>query len=78
MCVFIMLFLFLVTANQTKWDQHDNTTHLDNRIDDITKWKETLERCLAETDAEIAVSSRFVNYEFQKLKIPKSALRPFD
>jgi len=47
-----------VTANQTKWDQHDNTTHLDNRIDDITKWKETLERCLAETDAEIAALNK--------------------
>nr|XP_039257130.1 tektin-2-like [Styela clava] len=42
-----------VTANQTKWDQHDNNTRLDNRIDDITKWRETLERCLAETDDEI-------------------------
>uniref|UniRef100_H2ZLS4 Tektin n=1 Tax=Ciona savignyi TaxID=51511 RepID=H2ZLS4_CIOSA len=47
-----------VTANQTKWDQHDNNTRLDDRIDDITKWKETLERCLDETDAEINALNR--------------------
>ena len=44
-----------VTANQTKWDQHDNTTLLDDRVDDITKWRITLERCIRDTDQEIMV-----------------------
>jgi len=54
-----IICFFLVTSNLTKWDQHDNDTRLDDRVDDITKWKETLERCIAQTDAEIFVSSMF-------------------
>ena len=52
---------FLVTANQTKWDQHNNTTLLDDRVDDITKWKITLERCIVDTDNEILVIKSSIN-----------------
>lgn len=43
-----------VTYNQTAWGIHDNTTRLSNRIDDIEKWRETLEKTLRDTDQEIA------------------------
>ncbi|XP_074641693.1 tektin-2-like [Tubulanus polymorphus] len=42
------------TDNKTKWDQYDNNTRLADRVDDIRKWKEILERCLANIDREIA------------------------
>lgn len=42
------------TDNKTKWDQYDNTTRLADRIDDIRKWKEILERSLADIDQEIS------------------------
>ena len=32
---------------------HDNTTRLSNRIDDIETWRETLEKTLADVDEEI-------------------------
>ena len=53
------IILFVVTANQTKWDQHDNTTRLDDRITDITKWKISLERCIEATETEIGVMVNF-------------------
>ncbi|XP_077337843.1 tektin-2 [Lithobates pipiens] len=42
------------TNNQTKWNEHDNSTRLASRIDDVDKWKQVLDKCLAEVDAEIA------------------------
>lgn len=41
------------TDNRTKWDQYDNNTRLADRIDDIRKWKEILERTLSQLDREI-------------------------
>lgn len=42
------------TGNKTKWDQQDNNTRLADRIDNIRKWKDILERTLADLDKEIA------------------------
>ena len=56
-----MYFICIVTANQTKWDQHDNTTRLDERINDITVWKISLERCIADTNDEILVILLILN-----------------
>ncbi|NWW90082.1 TEKT2 protein, partial [Rhynochetos jubatus] len=41
------------TNNQTKWDEHDNQTRLVERIGSVNRWKETLDKCLADIDAEI-------------------------
>uniref|UniRef100_A0A8B9N5W7 Tektin n=1 Tax=Accipiter nisus TaxID=211598 RepID=A0A8B9N5W7_9AVES len=41
------------TNNQTKWDEHDNQTRLAERISSVNRWKETLDKCLADIDAEI-------------------------
>ncbi|NXW56871.1 TEKT2 protein, partial [Eurystomus gularis] len=41
------------TNNQTKWDEHDNQTRLAERITSVNRWKETLDKCLADIDAEI-------------------------
>nr|XP_025960395.1 tektin-2 [Dromaius novaehollandiae] len=41
------------TNNQTKWDEHDNQTRLAERINSVNRWKETLDKCLADIDAEI-------------------------
>ena len=42
------------TDNKTKWDQLDNNTRLADRVDNIRKWKEILEKTLADLDKEIA------------------------
>ncbi|NXD81920.1 TEKT2 protein, partial [Halcyon senegalensis] len=41
------------TNNQTKWDEHDNQTRLAERISSVNRWKETLDKCLTDVDAEI-------------------------
>ncbi|NWX93539.1 TEKT2 protein, partial [Nothoprocta pentlandii] len=41
------------TSNQTKWDEQDNKTRLTERISSVNRWKETLDKCLADIDAEI-------------------------
>ncbi|XP_062995981.1 tektin-2 [Elgaria multicarinata webbii] len=41
------------TNNQTKWDEHDNRTRLNERIDCVNRWKETLDKCLTDVDTEI-------------------------
>ncbi|KFU97965.1 Tektin-2, partial [Pterocles gutturalis] len=38
---------------QTKWDEHDNQTRLAERISSVNRWKETLDKCLADIDTEI-------------------------
>ncbi|XP_020664535.3 tektin-2 [Pogona vitticeps] len=41
------------TNNQTKWDEHDNRTRLNERIDCVNRWKETLDKALTDIDTEI-------------------------
>uniref|UniRef100_H0XMC7 Tektin n=2 Tax=Otolemur garnettii TaxID=30611 RepID=H0XMC7_OTOGA len=41
------------TNNQTIWDEYDNRTRLAERIDTINRWKEMLDKCLTDLDAEI-------------------------
>uniref|UniRef100_A0A8C3BYP8 Tektin n=1 Tax=Cairina moschata TaxID=8855 RepID=A0A8C3BYP8_CAIMO len=41
------------TNNQAKWDEHDNQTRLTERISSVNRWKETLDKCLADIDEEI-------------------------
>ncbi|XP_020015217.1 tektin-2 [Castor canadensis] len=41
------------TNNQTIWDEHDTKTRLAERIDTINRWKEMLDKCLTDLDAEI-------------------------
>lgn len=50
-------FLRNETDNKTKWDQQDNNTRLSDRVDMIRKWKDILEKTLADTDQEIAALS---------------------
>lgn len=38
----------------TKWNQHDNKTRLENRSDDIQKWRDRLEETRDQLDEEIA------------------------
>lgn len=47
------------TDNKTKWDQLDNNTRLSDRVDNIRKWKDILERKVAEIDTEISDLSNF-------------------
>jgi tektin-2 len=47
-------FLRNETTNKTKWDQLDNNTRLADRVDNIRKWKDILEKTLADLDKEIA------------------------
>jgi tektin-2 len=46
-------FLRNETDNKTKWDQLDNNTRLADRVDNIRKWKDILEKTLADLDKEI-------------------------
>ncbi|XP_029802490.1 tektin-2 [Suricata suricatta] len=41
------------TNNQTIWDEQDNRTRLTERIDTVNRWKEMLDKCLTDLDAEI-------------------------
>ncbi|XP_070259341.1 tektin-2 [Myotis yumanensis] len=41
------------TNNQTIWDEHDNRTRLEERVDTVNRWKEMLDKCLTDLDAEI-------------------------
>jgi len=50
-------FLRNETDNKTKWDQLDNNTRLDDRVANIRKWKDILEKTLADIDKEIAALS---------------------
>eukprot|EP00745_Piridium_sociabile_P031171 TRINITY_DN5168_c0_g1_i4.p2 TRINITY_DN5168_c0_g1~~TRINITY_DN5168_c0_g1_i4.p2 ORF type:complete len:423 (-),score=147.80 TRINITY_DN5168_c0_g1_i4:1476-2744(-) len=47
-------FLRNETDSQTKWDQYSNNVRLADRVDDIRKWKEIMEKTLADLDKEIA------------------------
>ncbi|KAG8143058.1 hypothetical protein E2320_000335, partial [Naja naja] len=37
----------------TKWDEYDNRTRLNERLDVVNRWKETLDKCLTDMDTEI-------------------------
>lgn len=41
------------TDIRTRWDQHDNETRLEERAEMIDKWRCTLEKTLADVNAEI-------------------------
>ncbi|ERE81627.1 tektin-4 [Cricetulus griseus] len=41
------------TNNQTVWDEHDNRVRLAERIETVNRWKEILDKCLTDLDAEI-------------------------
>ncbi|XP_017356563.1 tektin-2 isoform X1 [Cebus imitator] len=40
-------------TNNQPWDEHDNRTRLAERIDTVNRWKEMLDKCLTDLDAEI-------------------------
>ncbi|NWH60788.1 TEKT2 protein, partial [Geococcyx californianus] len=46
------------TNNQAKWDEHNNRTRLADRITSVNRWKETLDKCLADIDAEITALTK--------------------
>lgn len=41
------------TNNQTVWDEHDTKVRLAERICTVNRWKEMLDKCLTDLDAEI-------------------------
>jgi len=49
-------FLSNETDIKTKWDQYDNNTRLADRVDEIRKWKEILEKSLADLDKEVRIA----------------------
>jgi len=48
-----------VTNNQTRWDKYHNDVRLEERMIEIEKWRNELERVLANTDREIGLLSDF-------------------
>lgn len=56
------------TDNKTKWDQLDNNTRLADRVDHIRKWKDILEKTLADLDKEIRDLSDSKDQLEQKLE----------
>ncbi|XP_041094294.1 tektin-2-like isoform X2 [Polyodon spathula] len=45
------------TSNKSKWDEQDTCTRLSDRIDEVTKWKDSLLKCLDDVDTEIKALS---------------------
>ncbi|XP_041096310.1 tektin-2-like, partial [Polyodon spathula] len=41
----------------SKWDEQDTCTRLSDRIDEVTKWKDSLLKCLDDVDTEIKALS---------------------
>lgn len=39
--------------NHTRWTQHDSDTRMEERLDDVSTWRKSLEKCLSDTDEEI-------------------------
>ena len=56
------------TYAQSKWDQYSNNIRLADRIDQIRKWKEILERTLEGLDKEIEDLSEAKNTTEQQLE----------
>jgi len=48
-----------VTYSKTRWEKHLNDVRLEDRINDIEKWRNELERVLANADAEVRALSDF-------------------
>ncbi|NXK84939.1 TEKT2 protein, partial [Amazona guildingii] len=62
------------TSNQAKWDEHDNRTRLAERIRRVNRWKETLDKCLADVDAEINALAKVCCF-FQAKEAAERALQ---
>lgn len=56
------------TNNQTIWDEHDNRTRLAERVDTVNRWKEMLDKCLTDLDAEIDALSQMKESAEQNLQ----------
>uniref|UniRef100_A0A8C3W493 Tektin n=1 Tax=Catagonus wagneri TaxID=51154 RepID=A0A8C3W493_9CETA len=56
------------TNNQTIWDEHDNRTRLAERIDTVNRWKEMLDKCLTDLDAEIEALTQMKESAEQNLQ----------
>ncbi|XP_006867595.1 PREDICTED: tektin-2 [Chrysochloris asiatica] len=56
------------TNNQTLWDEHDNRTRLAERIDTVNRWKEMLDKCLTDLDAEIETLTQMKELAEQTLQ----------
>ncbi|RXN28555.1 tektin-2 [Labeo rohita] len=41
------------TTNKTHWDEYDSSRRLSDRINDVTHWKENLNACAQQVDAEM-------------------------
>jgi len=66
-------FLRNETDSQTKWDQYSNNVRLADRIDHIRKWREILEKTLADLDKEIAdisESKDLTENQLESMNIP--------
>lgn len=56
------------TNNQTIWDEHDNRTRLAERVNTVNRWKEMLDKCLTDLDAEIDALSQMKESAEQNLQ----------
>nr|XP_002720733.1 tektin-2 [Oryctolagus cuniculus]XP_051688149.1 tektin-2 [Oryctolagus cuniculus] len=56
------------TNNQTLWDEHDNRTRLAERIDTVNRWKEILDKCLTDLDAEMDALAKMKESAEQNLQ----------
>ena len=48
-----LIFVLQLIAISTKWTQHTNDTSLHSRIDNISDWKDILQKTLSDTEKEI-------------------------
>lgn len=53
---------------QTIWNERDNRTRLAERVDTVNRWKETLDKCLTDLDAEIDALSQMKESAEQNLQ----------
>jgi len=50
-----------LTANETKWNQHNSNSKLEDRINDINEWKKVLRRTTVDTEEEISLLEKKKN-----------------
>uniref|UniRef100_A0A452T396 Tektin n=1 Tax=Ursus maritimus TaxID=29073 RepID=A0A452T396_URSMA len=62
------------TSNQTIWDEHDNRTRLTERVATVNRWKEMLDKCLTDLDAEIDALTQMKESAEQNLQAKNLAL----
>ncbi|XP_034505041.1 tektin-2 isoform X2 [Ailuropoda melanoleuca] len=62
------------TNNQTIWDEHDNRTRLAERVATVNRWKEMLDKCLTDLDAEIDALTQMKESAEQNLQAKNLAL----